>query len=108
MTGKQIGWIAAMLASIAVAFFALSDRGYGEISPTGYQYATALYAACNQKDSEKLNKLSALIDRSQVNEEISAEEGEWLFAIIEQGHGGQWESAADEVRQLMRDQVKGI
>ncbi|MCG8651433.1 MAG: hypothetical protein MI861_16450 [Pirellulales bacterium] len=105
---KLGGGLLAIGLAVALAVHWFADRGYGEISPLGYQYATALYSCCNQCDQERLEKISQMIDESHQKQELDAKEKGWLLAIIQQGRQGQWESAAAEVRALMVDQVQGI
>lgn len=104
---SKFGWILSAVLVVAGIGYLLSRGGYGEMSPTGYQYATALYSACNQKDRDKLDLLAEMIDQSKDQQKIGEAETEWLIAIIEQGKRRQWDEAAQEVRQLMLDQVHG-
>lgn len=93
---------------LAVAAYMYLNRGYGQISELGYQYATALYSACNQSDDEKLEKLSEMIAASQAQREIDDRETRWLQGIIERGRRGDWQAGAREARRLLADQVQGV
>jgi hypothetical protein len=96
-------------ASIGLALlvgYLLLSRGYGETSDRGYQYATAIFSACNQKDETKLREISTMIDQSVEAGELDAREAGWLFAIIDQGMDGKWDAATRNVRQLMDAQIR--
>lgn len=100
-------WAAASLAAIAAAAgLWLSSRGYGEVSPQGYQYAVALYRACNQRDEAGLARISDMISAALDKNEIRPAEARWLGGIIEKGLSDNWDEASRDVRQLMEDQVR--
>ena len=89
---------------LLVAMIGCSD--YQGISPTAYQYAKALYNVSNRKRTEKLESVTDLISTSEQEGTITAEEAEWLRAIIDDAHRGEWEKAQQTARQMMRDQVR--
>jgi hypothetical protein len=86
--------------------YGLLSRGYGETSEKGYQYATALFSACNQADENRLREISKMIDQSVEAGELDAREAGWLSAIIDQGMNGKWDAATRNVRQLMDAQIR--
>ncbi len=100
--------VAGFVLIVVIAIILRSGREYGEISPRGYEIATALYSACNQKDPAKLETLSEIIEDSTGSRELNDRESRWLVAIIDQGRRGDWDAAVAEVRQIMKDQVRGI
>ena len=83
------------------------NRGYGEVSPKTYEYATALFSICNRKDEARLEKISEMINESVASEEVSETEAGWLLAIVDEAKSGEWESALEDSRNLMEDQVDG-
>jgi hypothetical protein len=85
--------------------FAIAGCGYGEVSHRGYEHATALYAICNRRDVERLEKYAALVESELVAGDISRKEADWMRAIVAQARSGEWQAASSEVRQLMEDQV---
>ena len=92
-------------AFVILALFGVSGCGYPEVSPQTYALSKALLTACNLKREEQLIKVDKMIESHLQNGEISASEAKWLQAISKQGHQGEWETAAAEARQLMKDQV---
>lgn len=95
------GFVVAM----GVAVYLYMNRGYGDVSELGYQYATALYSACNQSDSRRLEMISEMLIASRERQEIDDRELRWLNGIIEHGRRGDWQAAAGEARKLLKDQV---
>lgn len=99
--------VGGLAIAAAVATYMYLNRGYGELSELGYDYATAIYSACNQSDGSKLQKLSAMIAASREQNKISDRETRWLSGIIARGERGDWQMAAAESRKLLIDQVRG-
>ena len=99
--------VGGLAIAVAVATYMYLNRGYGELSELGYEYATAIYSACNQGDGTKLQKLSAMIAASREQNEIGDRETRWLSGIIARGERGDWQMAAAESRNLLMDQVHG-
>lgn len=93
--------------ALSLGLYLYLNRGYGEISELGYQYATALYSACNQTDDEKLEVISEMVIAASERQELEEHELRWLQGIIELGRQGDWRAAAGKTRQLLSDQVKG-
>ena len=99
---------AALAVLVLVAGYLWINRPYGEVSERSYQYATALFSACNQKEAARLHKISEMVGASVRTGEISQQEAGWLQAIIELGLSGSWDAASREVRQLMEDQLAPV
>ncbi len=93
---------------VGVGAYLYLNRGYGEVSELGYQYATALYSACNQSDEGKLEVISEMLTASHERSELEDHELRWLNGIIERGRRGDWQAAAGAARKLLEDQVSGI
>ncbi len=83
----------------------LTGCGYPPVSPKAYELSKALYAVCNQKNAERLPVVSDLIQASLTDESITKSEGQWLNNIVDAGKNGEWETATQEARSLMDDQV---
>lgn len=79
--------------------------GHPEVSPKSYELATALYSACNRRSEEHLAKVSDLMESHAKSGDITNRELEWLQAIVDQAEEGDWEAAASDARQIMKDQV---
>jgi hypothetical protein len=94
-----------LVVAVGLSTYLYLNRGYGNVSELGYQYATALYSACNQSDSRKLEVISEMLIASSEREEIDDRELRWLNGIIEHGRRGDWQAAAGEARKLLEDQV---
>jgi len=81
--------------------------GYGKVSDRSYKVATALYGACLSKSEARLEKISQLIVQDETTEEpIPSHELVWLESIVEQAQEGNWESAAQSCKRMMKDQVE--
>ena len=92
--------------TILLLFLCVGCSDYQGISPTAYQYAKALYSVTNRQRTEKLERVSDLITESQQQGEITTQEAQWLGAIIDDAHEGEWQTAQREARRMMDDQVE--
>ena len=108
ITSKQWAAVISVAALIVILGIWLPGRGYGEVSEKGYQYAVALFRACNQKDEAALSEISGMITKSTEAGEIELLEAKWLTEIIDRGRSGDWQGASRDVRQLMHDQLKEV
>ncbi|RCS40620.1 hypothetical protein DTL42_24940 [Bremerella cremea] len=84
----------------------LSRPSYGEISDKGYDYAMALFAACNGRSTAKIEKIVSMVEQSQIAGELPEQEAAWLKKIASNAMEGNWESANASVRTLMEEQAK--
>ncbi len=110
LTAKVIGGILLSLF-IAVGIF-WATRGYGKISPNGYDYATALYGACLAKSEPRIARVAIMLEQEQSKptgdpiDRISQRERGWLEGIVQLARQDQWERAAKMARRMMEDQVE--
>jgi hypothetical protein len=79
--------------------------GYGDMSRTAYDYATALYAVTNRKSADKLEEIATRITAAQTAGELTQEEAAWLNAAIADARTGDWPTAADACRSMMKAQA---
>ncbi len=96
----------SILKALILAGFCGGCSDYRGISPTAYEYAKALYSLTNRRQTEKLDRVSDLILKSQQAGDLTEEEVEWLKSIIDDARRGQWQAAQQEARQMMSDQVE--
>lgn len=94
-------WLA--LICICILF---SGCGYGEVSPTAYKQATALYSICNRKDATRLEEFATGLQQATEAGEITERESEWLMDIVQKGRQENWEPAMKMCRRMMEDQVQ--
>ena len=94
--------VAAFVIALVVSIWWLS-RGYGEVSHQTYEFSMALYSACQSKSEERLNQIEKLLDEAS---EIPEHERRWVEQIISRARDDNWESAANNARQMMEDQVR--
>lgn len=80
--------------------------GYGKVSGESYQYARALYMACNLKDPKRLQKVETQLLSVVPGEKLSQKEKQWLLDIVNMGKRENWESGAKAARRMIRDQVE--
>lgn len=86
--------------------FATGCGSYGELSPTAYEFAKALYSVSNRQAEDKLEATAQQIQQAQSNGDISPEEADWLQEIIQQSRAGHWKEANQAARQMMEDQIR--
>ena len=98
--------ITPVLLLLITPFLFVGCSKYGEVSPRTYEISSALYSVCNRKDTTRLDKVQELIESSVSSGDISASEQQWLTEIVESGRSGDWESAAQEARTIMEEQVQ--
>ena len=84
----------------------LSGCGYGEISPTAYQYAKGLYAICNRRAADRLESVRQDIESARNDGEISHHEADWLLEIIADGQQQRWDAGAHAAREIMEAQIR--
>lgn len=80
--------------------------GPPKISRRAYQFTTALYSACNQKDDARIEKLVAMIEDATAAGEISPEDAGELEQIVSFGRSERWGDAQATARELMDAQVE--
>ncbi len=78
---------------------------YGELSPLGYQYATAIHSLSRRQRSDKIDILSDQIAASAAEGSLSQQELSWLKQILQAAREGQWTEAAGDSRALMEAQI---
>lgn len=81
-------------------------QGYGSVSPTAYEYATALYGICNRKAESALEPLGKQIQLALEKKMLSEQEAVWLQEILADAQQKDWTGAASACRRMMQDQVK--
>ena len=79
--------------------------GYGEVSPTTYQYAKALYSVTNRQQTAQLDTVSAQIEQARESGELPDREAGWLQAIVDDARAGDWKTANSAAREMMQEQV---
>lgn len=95
-----------LTAFTAIFILTLNGCGYGPISPTGYEYAQALYSLSNRQSSDRIDAVQAQIEAGMESGELPTQEAEWLLDICELCREGDWESAQANARRMMADQVQ--
>lgn len=93
------------LGLLCLAALCVVGCGYGELSPTAYEYAKALYSIGNRERGEKIEPIRAQIAASAEAGELSKSERRWLVAICDDCDAGRWEEATAAARRMMQDQV---
>ncbi len=91
---------------VLLSFVAFSGCGYGEISPTGYEYAKALYSLSNRQAAERVDAVEKQIEAAAKADELPAHESGWLLEVCEDCRAGRWKEAQAAARRMMEDQVR--
>ncbi|MEQ8847967.1 hypothetical protein [Botrimarina sp.] len=95
-------WFLA-LALLCVA--ALTGCGYGPVSPTGYEYAKAVYSLSNRQSADRVEEVRGRIEAAREAGELPPHEAEWLEDICDDCGAGRWDKAQAAARRMMEDQV---
>lgn len=80
--------------------------GYGEISPTAYEYAKAIYSLSNRRAADKLSAVEAQIAAAAESGQLPPHEAAWLNDFCDDCRAGRWKDAQEASRQMMEDQVR--
>jgi hypothetical protein len=107
-TNQILGFkiLGAVVLCSLVAYLSLRSNGYGEVSDKTYEIATAMYSVCNRQDTAKLTSIDQLVQRGTADSSITVEEATMLREILELAQAGDWQTATNDARRLMNDQVK--
>lgn len=96
---------AGLIALASLTLLSTQGCGYPEISPRAYELSKTLYSTCSLKRESDLDKITELITQAQSMSELTDSEGEWLAGIVNQARSGDWQSASEEARAILDDQV---
>lgn len=102
----NIPWLRTRVIITGLLVSLVAGCGYGEVSPQGYDYATALYSICNRKDAARLDEWVSLLDADVEQGKLAEQEARWFRDIAAQARAGDWQSANAAARQLLEDQVR--
>lgn len=80
--------------------------GYGEISPTAYEYAKAIYNIAGRKAESQVEPFCEQLKAARDAGQLSEKEAEWLLAIADKARLGDWKDASQAARRMMEDQVR--
>ena len=106
---RKVGASIALLALLlAVLGYHWLNRNYGTMGGTGYQYALALYSACNRQDSDRVAELARVIDHAAGEDTLTPAELKWLQQIIAKAQSRRWVEASSDIRLLLEAQVKPV
>ena len=89
-----------------VMLSAIVGCGHGDVSPTTYEYAKALYSITNRKAGDSLDSVRSQIESDQADGKLTSSEAVMLNGIIDDAADGDWKSANRECRDVMEAQVK--
>lgn len=106
MTNCKIRAISYRLSAISFALLAIVGCGYGEVSPTAYGYAKALYTLSNTQAADRIEAVADQIAAAAEAGEVTQREADWLNDICDQCRSGDWAGAQEAAKRMMRDQIK--
>jgi hypothetical protein len=98
--------LAALVFGALILVLMFWNRGYGELSPKGYEYAKALYSICNRQDEARLEEIAKMLSEARANGDVSQRESDWLHEAIAVAQSGEWEEANLLARRMLEDQVR--
>lgn len=93
-------------SAISFVLVAMVGCGYGEVSPTAYGYAKALYTLSNTQAADRIDEVANKIASAVAAGEVTQREADWLNDICDQCRSGDWAGAQQAAKRIMRDQVK--
>lgn len=91
---------ACLLLATAIGCGSAPPLGSEEVSST----ADALYTAVTSRRPELLDAVEKNLNRLNVDQQVSPAALTALQAIIDQARAGEWQAAAEELDQLIRNQ----
>jgi hypothetical protein len=100
-TRDAVAWLAAALVMTTTT----GCGGYGPVSKSAYDYATALYSATNGKVIAKVDEIDRRVHAARDAGELTPDEAEMLAAIIADARGGEWQTASAACRAMMEAQA---
>jgi hypothetical protein len=106
MTNSKKRALRFRLSAISFVLLAVAGCGYGEVSPTTYGYAKALYTLSNTQAADRIDEVANKIAAAADAGEVTQREAGWLNDICDQCRSGDWAGAQEAAKQIMRDQVK--
>ena len=104
-SGAYVSRLSAVSPLLACLLFVVGCGGYGEVSPTAYEYAKALYSLANRQAADRLDEVELQIDTALEAGEITDYEAGWLRDILEDARNEDWNAAQKAARRIMDDQV---
>ncbi|MEM7454382.1 MAG: hypothetical protein AAF456_08495 [Planctomycetota bacterium] len=106
MSGKTaLAYFAVAAVVIALVVWS-SNQGYGKVSQSAYEVATATYSASLARSLERIESVEELLEEDSRLAAMSEQEVRWLRDILDSAKAGHWEEAADAARMMMEDQVE--
>lgn len=94
-------WISLIVFLLAVASIWLMRPSPVVMDEDGYQVAMALYKVCNQRNEAGLDQIEErLSDMEPESQQVAA-----LELVLSDARSGEWESALEDCRKLLDDQV---
>jgi CO/xanthine dehydrogenase FAD-binding subunit len=101
----RVSRLGAMLATCLLLIIGLAiwmNSDYSRISDRGYDYALALVSACSRQDEIRVKQIAEEI----VAAELPVYDRRVILKIAENALSGNWRSASDEARTLLKAQIQ--
>ena len=103
---RAISFQRSAISFVLLVLVVVVGCGYGEVSPTAYGYAKALYTLSNTQAADRIDEVAAKITTATEAGELSQREAGWLNDICDQCRSSNWSDAQQAAKRMMRDQVK--
>ena len=98
----------AILQTLFALLIVIASVGCSSAPPLGTEEvsstADALYTAVTSRRMELVNAVEEKLNKLHAEQQVSPDAMTALQAIIEQARAGQWQAAAEELDQLIRNQ----
>jgi hypothetical protein len=105
MQSNGLRFVSAIVVLLIIfGVVAWLKSGYSRISDQGYDYALALVSACSRQDESRVQQIAQEITES----ELPDYDRRVILAIAQQALEGDWQSAANLSRQLLKAQVQAV
>ncbi len=104
---RNNSWIyyAGISLLIGGVVYYLANRGYAEVSETGYEFGLALMSACNRQDFEQIRKIDQQFEQLVAANKMPEYDEKVLRDIIDSANSGEWNVANRHIRSLMNAQI---
>lgn len=97
--------VRSVMVAMLVSALSVAGCGYGQVSPTAYEFAKALYAISNRQAGDRLDPISEQVTVARDDGQLTDREAKWLHDIIAQARDGYWKSAEQASRRMLEDQI---
>ena len=79
--------------------------GPGPVGPRAFEHAQALYSVSNLQADDRVEMMAEKIDADLASGALTDHEANWLRGVVDDARDGDWKSAMQTARSIMKDQA---